>query len=366
MPPRAPRAARGGQTGVLYCVVMRVGCWAGPRDGCAGATLSCTCARRFPEGLNLYCKQESCYDVLELEETATSAEIKKAYRRMSLKYHPDKSDADDAQAVFMRIATAYEVLSVDKMRKAYDDFLAHPERHVWEHYGHYYGAVYAPKSDLRLVIGGILAALSALQYTIFTTRRARLIEVILAQNKSQMYIKKRVVEMGGDKLNLKKEAQFAEWKQLEKAATQEVLSKAVVDGKRLSDTMGILDVLAMRIILLPLDLVKGAYFHVRWFLLFTLLKKPLGEQEQVYVTCRVIKCLEIEWREKDEEEQAELLGMELWLPENKLAWEEERRQEQEEQRREFVQVPFPPVPSPRTLLMSLPQSLPSLNPAPLR
>ncbi len=73
-----------------------------------------TCVR-FPEGLNLYCKQRSCYDVLELEETATGTEIKKAYRRMSLKYHPDKSDAEDAQTVFMSIATAYEVLSDEKL-----------------------------------------------------------------------------------------------------------------------------------------------------------------------------------------------------------------------------------------------------------
>ena len=73
------------------------------------------CSRRFPEGLNLYCKQQSCYDVLELEEDATPVEVKKAYRRLSLKYHPDKSDADDAQAVFMSIATAYEVLGNEKM-----------------------------------------------------------------------------------------------------------------------------------------------------------------------------------------------------------------------------------------------------------
>ena len=235
---------------------------------CASAASS----HKFPEGLNLYCKQQSCYDVLELEESATSAEIKKAYRRMSLKYHPDKSDAEDAQAVFMSIATAYEVLSNDKMRKAYDDFLAHPERHVWEHYGHYYGAYYAPKSDLRLVVGGILVALSALQYTIFTTRRQQLKQHILDQK--HMFVKKRVVslaravsehaisqpdggttcqvELGGERLNLKKDSDFQAWKRLEAAAMQEVLSKTVVDGKRLSDNIGLLDLLLMRIILLPL------------------------------------------------------------------------------------------------------------------
>ena len=47
------------------------------------------------------------------------------------------------------------------------------KRHVWEHYGHFYGAYYAPKSDLRLVIAGILFAASALQYASYHTRRAR-------------------------------------------------------------------------------------------------------------------------------------------------------------------------------------------------
>lgn len=290
--------------------------------------------------MNLYCKQVSCYDVLGLEENATNPEIKKAYRRMSLKYHPDKSDAEDAQAVFMQIATAYEVLSDDKMRKAYDDFLAHPERHVWEHYGHYYGAYYAPKSDLRLVIGGILLALSALQYTIFNTRRNRLIESILVQNKSQMFIKKRIIEMGGDKLNLKRDEQFAQWKEIEKKATQEVLGKALVDGRRLCDTMGLLDVLIMRIVLLPLDCVKTIYFHARWFLLFTLLKRPYGLEEQVYITCAALNCVAIEWEIKDEEEQQELLGLELWVPENRQEWDEERRLEREERHRGVMQVLF--------------------------
>jgi hypothetical protein len=83
---------------------------------------------------------------------------------------------------------------------------------------------------------------------------------------------------------------------------------------------------------------------LRWLLLFTLLRKPFGAEEQVYLTCRVIKCIQVEWRSKDAEEQAELLGRELWLPENRLAWEEERREEAEEQRREVVQVSLPPLP----------------------
>ena len=60
------------------------------------------------------------------------------------------------------------------------------------------------------------------------------------------------MELGGDKLNLKKDGEFQKWKRLEAEAMEEVLSKAVVDGKRLSDNIGLLDLLLMRIILLPL------------------------------------------------------------------------------------------------------------------
>ena len=60
------------------------------------------------------------------------------------------------------------------------------------------------------------------------------------------------VELGGDKLNLKKDGEFQKWKALEAIAKEEVLRKAVVDGKRLSDNIGPLDLLLMRIILLPL------------------------------------------------------------------------------------------------------------------
>lgn len=56
------------------------------------------------------------YKVLELNENATGEEIKKSYRKMSLKYHPDKNNGDDE--MFKKIGEAYETLSdVDEKRK---------------------------------------------------------------------------------------------------------------------------------------------------------------------------------------------------------------------------------------------------------
>lgn len=60
------------------------------------------------------------YKVLGVSKSASAAEIKKAYRKLSLKYHPDKNSAPDASAKFAEIATAYDVLSDAEKRETYN------------------------------------------------------------------------------------------------------------------------------------------------------------------------------------------------------------------------------------------------------
>lgn len=63
------------------------------------------------------------YDVLEVSRTATEAEIKKAYRRMAMKYHPDRNAGDaDTEEKFKEAKEAYEILSNAQKRAAYDQF----------------------------------------------------------------------------------------------------------------------------------------------------------------------------------------------------------------------------------------------------
>ena len=59
------------------------------------------------------------YEILELDKGCTKEEIKKNYRKLSLKYHPDKNGGNDSKG-FIKINEAYEILYDDEKRKLYD------------------------------------------------------------------------------------------------------------------------------------------------------------------------------------------------------------------------------------------------------
>lgn len=61
----------------------------------------------------------SLYKTLELEQSATIEDIKRNYRRLAKKYHPDKNKSPDAELKFQQINSAYEILLDDKSRKNY-------------------------------------------------------------------------------------------------------------------------------------------------------------------------------------------------------------------------------------------------------
>ena len=63
------------------------------------------------------------YAVLELEKSASKAEIKKAFKRKAMKFHPDRNpDSKDAEEKFKEAKEAHDILTDDQKRSAYDQF----------------------------------------------------------------------------------------------------------------------------------------------------------------------------------------------------------------------------------------------------
>jgi len=119
-----------------------------------------------PAAAEMYCGDANCYEVLGLERvSADAAAVKKAYRKLSLQWHPDKNpeNREEATAKFQLIASAYEVLSDEGVKAAYDYFLDHPEEHMYNKM-RYYQAVYQPKTPLWAVLVGLTLVISIGQY----------------------------------------------------------------------------------------------------------------------------------------------------------------------------------------------------------
>jgi curved DNA-binding protein CbpA len=81
--------------------------------------VSAKASRRHPK------ESDDYYDILGVKKTSSQKNIKKAYRKLALKYHPDKVPEEQKEAAeekFVRVSEAYAVLSDDEKRKVYDKY----------------------------------------------------------------------------------------------------------------------------------------------------------------------------------------------------------------------------------------------------
>lgn len=106
-----------------------------------------------PEDIKKILSTKDFYELLGVSKTATEDEIKKAYRKLALKYHPDKNKAPGSDEAFKKIAQAYDCLSNADKRKKYDEFgNEDPDTH-YQHYRQYYHDDISPEDIFEMFFG---------------------------------------------------------------------------------------------------------------------------------------------------------------------------------------------------------------------
>lgn len=84
--------------------------------------LEVSIAIRTERGKSEFAMGKDYYKILNVAKGASDDDLKKAYRKLALKYHPDKNKAKGAEEKFKEIAESYEVLSDKKKREIYDKY----------------------------------------------------------------------------------------------------------------------------------------------------------------------------------------------------------------------------------------------------
>ncbi|STJ56901.1 chaperone protein DnaJ [Escherichia coli] len=117
--------------------------------------------------------KQDYYEILGVSKTAEEREIRKAYKRLAMKYHPDRNQGDkEAEAKFKEIKEAYEVLTDSQKRAAYDQY-----GHAAFEQGGMGGGGFGGGADFSDIFGDVFGDILAADVVV-NVRRAVLIYAI--------------------------------------------------------------------------------------------------------------------------------------------------------------------------------------------
>jgi DnaJ-class molecular chaperone len=203
-----------------------------------------------------------CYSILGLKSDATKSEIRKAYRKVSKEYHPDRNSDPAAKPFFDKITLANDVLSDPKKRKDYDFYLENPNNVIKQGL-RYYKASFATRTDPRVVVIGFLAFISAAHYHMLKKNHRDAIEYIKKNNKDIRRQAKEIArqraekfmssKVGGKKAKSQLKTKLAEF---EDEAADELARSVKIEGSCREPT--VYDMLMVRLALWPYNAVIGA------------------------------------------------------------------------------------------------------------
>lgn len=240
----------------------------------------------------LFCGTDNCYELLGLKRDATKADIRRAYRRLSLEKHPDKHPGNEKIAEeFRRIADAYTALKDDAKRAQYDDFLDNPGKY-WHFLVQNSREFYAPKTNVVIAFSLILGVATLIHW--------------LHMNNAY-------------KTTLERMRQSPEYK---REITRLVKSKAAANAEE-ADAMIDLEVVGLeephwrnlvlvQLLYLPVHLYKYLAWYFHWQYSYRLLKREYTDDDKLYLIKKNLEISDREWERMSDPAQRKLFDQRLW------------------------------------------------------
>ncbi|CAG4929031.1 unnamed protein product [Colias eurytheme] len=273
----------------------------------------------------IYCGKENCYEVLGVTREATKNEIGKSYRQLARKVHPDLHRGEEAkkeaEEKFKQIATAYEILRDDEARSDYDYMLDNPQEY-YAHYYRYYRRRMAPKVDVRIVLAVTITIISVIQYYSAWSKYDTAIKYFMTvpkyRNRAMDMAKTEIKDSQGKGRNKKSKA---EQKEEQDRIVRRVIEENM-DIKGAYAKPEIKDILWIQLILLPYTVSYYIYWYLRWLWNFTILKKPYGDEEKLYLIRKNMQLGQHQFDALEDDEKQSFLDEELWIKENFVIWKE--------------------------------------------
>lgn len=290
----------------------------------------------FLEGL--YCGKDNCYDILNVTRDSTKNEIAKKYRLLARKYHPDlhrtASAKKAAEEQFKIVANAYEILRDDEARTDYDFLLDNPEEYYY-HYYRYYRRRVAPRIDIRIVLFVTITIISLIQHFSAWQRYDTAIKYFMTvpkyRNKAlDIAAQQRSEESNGKSSSAVKKSKKKLTKAEQKEETENKIRKIIEENMDIKGAYAkpeIKDILWIQLIISPYTVTKYFIWYTKWIWHFTILKRPYGEEEKLYLIRKYMKMGQHQFNAIEESKVNQYLKMELWKKDNFLDWQQEQEEE---------------------------------------
>lgn len=282
---------------------------------------------------NYYCGDDNCYDLLQVTRDAAKADIKRAFRAVAGKSHPDKfldpADKEVAEIRFKKLATAYDILRDDEFRQDYDYMLDHPDEFYMNYYRAWRRRNY-PNVDVRIVVAVTISLISAVQYYNGWSKFNEAIKFFSSTPKYRNHAIEIAKQEGLLNAPTDKKRHKGMTKQQIKAEEEQIIRKVIEDKMDIRGVYAkptIYDLLWVQLVMFPVWTFQYLGWYCSWIYRIWILKQDYQKEDKLYIIRKKMGVSQGQFDSMDDETRESYMKLELWKADKFKCWKEQRDEE---------------------------------------